>query len=75
MSDHGKGIAPQLQDKIGTPFFTTKYDGTGLGLAMSISILERHNAKLDFESDNINGTTFCITFPLRDTKQLNTESS
>lgn len=63
ISDHGHGIPPELQENIGMPVFTTKINGTGLGLSMSLSILERHNAKLNFVS-NENGTTFSIDFPI-----------
>ncbi len=61
--DQGQGIPLEVQENIGTPFFTTKSNGTGLGLSMTLSILERHNAKLDFVS-NDNGTTFYINFPI-----------
>ena len=61
--DQGQGIALELQEKIGLPFFTTKKNGTGLGLSMSLSILERHNAKMDFSSSEY-GTTFFINFPI-----------
>jgi len=61
--DRGQGIPYELQDNIGLPFFTTKKDGTGLGLSMSLSILERHKAKMNFVSDE-NGTTFYIDFPI-----------
>ena len=63
VSDHGQGIPSELQENIGIPFFTTKINGTGLGLSMSLNILERHNAKVNFVS-NENGTTFYIDFPL-----------
>lgn len=62
-SDQGTGIPPEVQDKIGTPFFTTKEHGTGIGLAMSYSIAERHNAKIKFYSDK-KGTTFFVHFPI-----------
>lgn len=61
IQDQGKGIDAKLQDKIGTPFFTTKDDGTGLGLAVCYSIANRHNAVLDFESSK-EGTTFFVRF-------------
>ena len=61
--DQGQGIALEPQEKIGLPFFTTKKNGTGLGLSMSLSILERHNAKMDFSSSEY-GTTFFINFPI-----------
>lgn len=61
--DQGHGIPLGLQDNIGLPFFTTKKDGTGLGLSMSLSILERHTATMNFVS-NEKGTTFFIHFPI-----------
>ncbi|KJS86226.1 MAG: hypothetical protein JM58_07305 [Peptococcaceae bacterium BICA1-8] len=64
ISDQGQGIPTELQGQIGMPFFSTKLNGTGLGLPMCYSIAERHNAKLDFVS-NENGTTFYLRFPLR----------
>ena len=63
--DQGHGIPLELQENIGLPFFTTKKDGTGLGLSMSLSILERHKANMSFVS-NEKGTTFNIDFPIGD---------
>lgn len=63
ISDEGKGIDPQIIDKIGTPFFTTKDKGTGLGMAICYSIAARHNAEIDFTTSS-EGTTFTITFPI-----------
>lgn len=60
--DQGNGIPTEIQEKMGTPFFTTKETGTGLGLAISMGIAERHNAVFKFETGN-NGTTFFILFP------------
>lgn len=60
--DQGAGIPNEIQEKIGTPFFTTKETGTGLGLAISMGIAERHNAVFKFETGN-NGTTFYTLFP------------
>ncbi|MDP4158603.1 MAG: ATP-binding protein [Bacillota bacterium] len=60
--DQGPGIPQEIQEKIGTPFFTTKETGTGLGLAISIGIAQRHNAVFKFETGK-NGTIFTITFP------------
>jgi len=62
IKDQGTGIPREIQDKIGTPFFTTKDTGTGLGLAISIEIAQRHKATFKFESDKM-GTTFYIIFP------------
>lgn len=61
VSDQGKGIDPLLLDKIGTPFFSTKDSGTGLGLAVCHGIAARHGAVLEVETD-ISGTTFLVRF-------------
>jgi signal transduction histidine kinase len=50
-------------EKIGTPFFTTKGSGTGLGLAVCNSIAERHNAKIDIKTSS-EGTVFKVVFPV-----------
>ena len=62
ISDQGRGIAPELIAKLGTPFFTTKDNGTGLGLAVCYSIANRHNAKIVFTTGET-GTTCSIYFP------------
>ena len=61
IQDDGTGIEPEVLGKIGTPFFTTKESGTGLGLAVCYSIAARHNAKIDIETGSI-GTTFSVRF-------------
>lgn len=63
VADQGCGIPDEIQNKIGTPFFTTKDKGTGLGMAICYSIVQRHNAKLNFKTSSA-GTTFFIRFPL-----------
>jgi len=63
VQDQGKGIDPGSLDKIGTPFFTTKDFGTGLGLAVCYSIAARHNAVVDIETSS-GGTTFYIRFKI-----------
>lgn len=61
IKDEGPGIPEKIREKIGTPFFTTKETGTGLGIAISMGIAQRHHALFDFETGS-NGTTFKITF-------------
>jgi PAS domain S-box-containing protein len=61
VQDQGKGIDPNIIDKLGTPFFTTKDNGTGLGLAVCYSIAARHNAVIDIETTP-SGTTFFVRF-------------
>jgi len=63
VQDQGHGIERELLDKLGTPFFTTKDQGTGLGLAVCYRIASRHNAKIDIETSST-GTTFYIRFPI-----------
>ncbi|MDR3585122.1 MAG: PAS domain S-box protein [Desulfosporosinus sp.] len=63
IADEGCGILPEYISKLGTPFFTTKDTGTGLGLASCYKIAESHNAKVHIES-NPCGTTFFIIFPV-----------
>lgn len=61
VKDQGKGIDPEVLEKIGTPFFTTKDNGTGLGLAVCYSIASRHNARMEIETGQ-EGTTFLVRF-------------
>ncbi len=63
IKDEGNGIPAEIQEKMGTPFITTKEKGTGLGLAISIGIASRHKARFEFET-GVLGTTFYIIFPL-----------
>ncbi|ULT54413.1 PAS domain S-box protein [Neobacillus drentensis] len=68
VKDGGKGITADILDKMGTPFFTTKDQGTGLGLAVCYSIADRHQAKINVESGN-EGTCFSVCFPRSPDKQ------
>jgi two-component system nitrogen regulation sensor histidine kinase NtrY len=51
ISDTGKGIEKQIQDKIFLPFFTTRKDGAGIGLTLSKNIIEAHGGYLSFVSE------------------------
>lgn len=63
IEDEGCGIPIESISKIGTPFYTTKDYGTGLGLATCYKIAESHNAKIHIDSSS-SGTTFFIFFPI-----------
>jgi PAS domain S-box-containing protein len=63
VQDEGQGIPPEIMEKIGTPFSTTKENGTGLGMAVCYSIAERHNAKIEIRTGS-EGTSFSVTFPV-----------
>lgn len=60
--DHGCGIPNETLDKIGQPFFSTKENGTGLGLAVCYNIAARHGATILFDTGS-QGTTFSVQFP------------
>lgn len=64
-SDTGTGIPKENQNKIFTPFFTTKSigKGTGLGLAISYGIIKMHKGNISFISEEGKGTTFRLTLP------------
>jgi len=63
--DDGSGIPPEILPRIFEPFLTTKETGrgVGLGLAISHSILERHNGNIEVRSEPGRGTTFTVTLP------------
>lgn len=61
VGDEGSGIDNEALENIGTPFFTTKENGTGLGLATCFSIAARHNAEIKLET-GLSGTTFFVRF-------------
>ncbi|WP_315815231.1 HAMP domain-containing sensor histidine kinase [Paraflavitalea speifideaquila] len=64
VSDNGGGIPEATQSKIFTPNFTTKSSGTGLGLAMSKSIVEQAKGEIWFVTKEGEGTTFYVKIPL-----------
>ncbi|MFD5023129.1 nitrogen regulation protein NR(II) [Paenibacillus sp. NPDC058367] len=62
--DRGIGMSDSQREKLFSPFFTTKREGTGLGLSLCLSIVERHNGKITVDSVEGEGTVFTISFPL-----------
>jgi signal transduction histidine kinase len=65
VKDHGAGIAPEHLEKIFSPFFTTKTEGNGLGLAEAHKIVSAHNGWIEFQSTLSSGTTATLTLPLK----------
>ena len=65
IEDNGKGMSEEERERIFEPYFTTKKDGKGTGIGMSVTqtILNRHNAEIEIESELWIGTKFTIKFP------------
>ncbi len=64
VTDMGRGVAPELAEKIFDSFFTTKDQGLGIGLSLSRRIVESHGGRLWVESDGCSGATFRFTLPV-----------
>ncbi|PSQ87155.1 MAG: ATP-binding protein [Bacteroidetes bacterium QH_2_63_10] len=62
VEDNGPGIPPDVQEKIFVPFFTTKEDGSGIGLSLSRRIMRLHGGSLSVRSSPEAGTTFTLRF-------------
>lgn len=64
VSDDGPGIAEEHRDKLFYPFFTTKKQGSGVGLAMAKKIVDRHRGLIDVDSPAEGGAVFTVRLPL-----------
>jgi signal transduction histidine kinase len=64
VSDTGKGIPEEIQNKVFDPFFSTRHEGAGLGLSIVFHIMQHHGGTIQLESKEGKGTTFRATFPL-----------
>jgi len=65
IADSGPGIAPDVLEKLFTPFFTTKARGTGLGLSTARRLVEAHGGTLTIECPPTGGTTAMVRLPVR----------
>ena len=63
LTDNGCGIAAEHMDKLFTPFFSTRADGSGLGLATSYNIVKGHRGKIEVESKLGVGSVFIVKLP------------
>ena len=63
VTDHGIGLAPEVAQKLFTPFFTTKSEGMGLGLSLCRTVIEQHGGALTHEPAQPRGTVFRFTLP------------
>jgi signal transduction histidine kinase len=62
--DHGEGIPEEIRARIFDLYFTTKKEGSGIGLAMTYRIVQMHHGQIDVESKAGSGTTFVLRLPL-----------
>jgi signal transduction histidine kinase len=62
--DTGAGMTPSVAARVGTPFFTTREGGTGLGVVIARSAIVQHGGTLEFDSHPRSGTSALITLPL-----------
>ncbi len=68
VADRGQGIPKDLATKIFDPYFTTKGTASGLGLAISYSIIKKHAGLLHLETSSLEGATFAFYLPASDRK-------
>jgi PAS domain S-box-containing protein len=63
-SDQGPGITDEIRDRLFDPFFSTKSDGTGLGLFVSRNIVQEQGGRIDLESTVGHGSSFTVSLPV-----------
>ncbi len=63
--DSGRGMAPEVLERLGTPFFTTRDEGTGLGVVVARATFAQHGGSLVYSSEPGRGTTALGTLPLK----------
>lgn len=66
VSDTGEGIPAELHEKIFHPYFTTKEQGTGLGLSLCRTLARKYDGDITVDSTEGQGTTFLVTFPIEE---------
>jgi signal transduction histidine kinase len=64
VTDNGPGVDPSVRERIFQPFFTTRRDGTGLGLALVQKIIVTHNGRVSVSNDASGGAVFEMILPL-----------
>src|SRR6267143_1731561 len=69
--DSGRGMPPEVLDRIGTPFFTTRDEGTGLGVVVARAAFAQHGGSLVYSSEPGRGTIAVGTLPLRSSQRSN----
>jgi len=62
VSDNGQGIDPENLDNIFVPFFSTKKEGSGIGLSLTRQIMQMHKGRIEVESEQGRGSCFTLEF-------------
>jgi two-component system sensor histidine kinase PilS (NtrC family) len=62
VEDSGPGLLPEVEKQLFNPFFTTKENGTGLGLATVHSIVSAHGGRIDVSKSSLGGAAFSLLF-------------
>jgi two-component system sporulation sensor kinase B len=63
IKDNGIGMTPEQINRLGTPYYSTKEKGTGLGTMVTFSIIKKMNGKIEIKSEKGKGTEYIISFP------------
>jgi signal transduction histidine kinase len=70
VSDNGKGMTAEQLERLFEPFYTTKKEGTGLGLTLVQQIVTEHGGHIECESASGKGSTFTIILPVEEESQI-----
>ena len=63
VKDNGVGMSKETLNRCGEMFYTTKTNGTGIGVSLANTIIERHNGTIQYQSEEGHGTTVTIQLP------------
>ena len=75
IADNGRGIDDATRERIFDPFYTSREDGTGLGLSLCRKIVDAHGGTVEVESTPGEGTEFVLTFPRRGARKKGQEAT
>jgi two-component system sensor histidine kinase HydH len=65
IEDTGRGLAAAELERVGTPFYTTRAEGTGLGVVLARTVIVQHGGEMNYQSIVGRGTTVRVTLPAR----------
>ncbi|HUL16380.1 MAG TPA: ATP-binding protein [Terriglobales bacterium] len=74
VEDTGRGISQEALGKIFKPFFTTRREGTGLGLSLAKGVVDAHEGRIEVKSEIGKGSEFCVLLPIDESAAKNARS-